>query len=221
MSNKLYAERDIDGLDEDGNFYFKHVMAMTAESLHGKSAIAAELGYRDSRIVELQARLEHAVSQRDNALAQVEQLNGIKPELPPRPPQGDGLLRYGIKWNGDRQPISTPMDDGYWTPYHLALAQNAELVAQVGGLRQGLIDARKWVDERNNVCDKSKDFCDTLTLLIEATPAQHLRDRDAEVGRAGFVAGLNYPDKVYFQDATSDPNLAADQYAEKVRRGEV
>lgn len=70
MSKKLYAERDIEGLDEDGNFYFKHVMAMTSEGLHGKSAIAAELGYRDSKIVELQARLEAAMTERDNALTQ-------------------------------------------------------------------------------------------------------------------------------------------------------
>lgn len=52
-------------------------------------------------------------------VAQVESLKGIKPEMPPRPQQGCGLPRYGIKWNGDHQPISTPMDDGYWTPYHL------------------------------------------------------------------------------------------------------
>ena len=74
MSNKLYAERDIEGLDEDGNFYFKHVMAMTSENLSGKSAIAAELGYRDSKIVELQARLEHATNQRDAALAREAEL---------------------------------------------------------------------------------------------------------------------------------------------------
>jgi hypothetical protein len=55
-------------------------------------------------------------------VAQVEQLKGIKPELPPFPPQGDGLPRFGIKWNGEYEPISTPMDDGYWTPYHLAMA---------------------------------------------------------------------------------------------------
>ena len=30
------------------------------------------------------------------------------------------LTRYGIRWNGPRQPIATPMADGYWTPWHLA-----------------------------------------------------------------------------------------------------
>ena len=49
----LYKERDIDELDEKGNFYINHVSAMTSEKLHSKSAIAAELGHRDMRIQEL------------------------------------------------------------------------------------------------------------------------------------------------------------------------
>lgn len=42
-----YKERDAMQLDEAGNYYGKHVVAMTSESLHSKSDIAAELGYRD------------------------------------------------------------------------------------------------------------------------------------------------------------------------------
>ena len=37
-------------LDEDGNYYCQHVMAMTSEVLHSKSDIAAELGFRDQQI---------------------------------------------------------------------------------------------------------------------------------------------------------------------------
>ena len=48
--SKLYAERDIMQLDEDGNYYFDHAMAMTVERLHYKSDIAAELGYRDFKL---------------------------------------------------------------------------------------------------------------------------------------------------------------------------
>jgi len=97
---------------------------------------AVELGYNNSMSCsELDYLIETAravamVNQKNFELtSKIEMLKGIKPELPPRPPQGDGLPRFGIKWNGERQPISTPMDDGYWTPYHLAMAQNAELVA--------------------------------------------------------------------------------------------
>lgn len=53
-------------------------------------------------------------------LAQLEQLRGLHPAVPPRPPEGNGLPRYGLRWNGPQQPLATPMDDGYWTPWHLA-----------------------------------------------------------------------------------------------------
>ncbi len=45
-----YAKRDIIFLDEIGDFYCKHISAMTGEGLHSKTDIAAELGYRDYRI---------------------------------------------------------------------------------------------------------------------------------------------------------------------------
>ena len=57
MSKKLYAERDPEQLDKDGNHYCNHVMAMTAEGLHSKSAIAAELAQRDKRITQLEAAI--------------------------------------------------------------------------------------------------------------------------------------------------------------------
>lgn len=43
----LYAKRDIELLDDNGNHYCRHVSAMTSEKLHSKSAIAAELAQRD------------------------------------------------------------------------------------------------------------------------------------------------------------------------------
>ena len=49
---KLYnKERDTDGYD---NLVMKHMMAMTAEDLHSKAAIAVELAYRDKCIAELE-----------------------------------------------------------------------------------------------------------------------------------------------------------------------
>ena len=80
MTNeKLYAERDICEQDEKGGFYFKHVLAMTAEQLHSKSDIAAELAHRDLRIQQLEAVLnstrdylaKHAVGFYGTALANV------------------------------------------------------------------------------------------------------------------------------------------------------
>lgn len=47
---KQYVDRDIMDLDDKGGYYFRHVDAMTRESLHSKSDIAAELGHRDMLI---------------------------------------------------------------------------------------------------------------------------------------------------------------------------
>lgn len=55
---KYYAERDI--VDQDlrnGGAYMRHVQAMTAEGLHSKSDIAAELAHRDIVIAKLQSAL--------------------------------------------------------------------------------------------------------------------------------------------------------------------
>ena len=49
-----YAERDI---LKQGNYYMRHVAAMTAEGLHNKSDIAAELAHRDMEIARLKAAI--------------------------------------------------------------------------------------------------------------------------------------------------------------------
>jgi len=49
-----YAERDIIAIDRETGLYSAHVHAMTAEGLHEKSDIAAELAFRDARIAELE-----------------------------------------------------------------------------------------------------------------------------------------------------------------------
>jgi len=56
MDGKLYAQRDTEEL---GELYIKHVSAMTSEQLHSKSAIAAELAFRDQKIAELESKLSN------------------------------------------------------------------------------------------------------------------------------------------------------------------
>ena len=58
MMSKQYAERDPCQLDRDGNYYVRHVSAMTREGLYNKSDIAAELGWRDREIDRLRAEKE-------------------------------------------------------------------------------------------------------------------------------------------------------------------
>lgn len=48
-----YKTRNALALDEAGDYYCKHVDAMTTEQLHAKSDIAAELAYRDYVIDQL------------------------------------------------------------------------------------------------------------------------------------------------------------------------
>lgn len=50
---KHYAERDHMAQDAAGNYYSRHVSAMTAEGLHAKSDIAGELAHRDIQIDRL------------------------------------------------------------------------------------------------------------------------------------------------------------------------
>ena len=60
-NNNQYSERDIVELDESGGFYSQHVSAMTSESLHSKSSIAAELAYRDMLINELVIAIQQVI----------------------------------------------------------------------------------------------------------------------------------------------------------------
>lgn len=73
MDGKLYAKRDIIG---QGEFYTRHVMAMTAEGLHDKSSIAAELAHRDQRIAELERMLSSCI---DDLQAEAESLRPGEP----------------------------------------------------------------------------------------------------------------------------------------------
>ncbi len=54
MTKKLYAKRNP---IEQGQHYMNHLMAMTAEDLHSKSAIAEELAHRDIVIENITKRL--------------------------------------------------------------------------------------------------------------------------------------------------------------------
>lgn len=56
--NNQYSKRDPRELDKIGNYYTRHIEAMTKEGLHDKSAIAAELAWRDMQIDELKSELQ-------------------------------------------------------------------------------------------------------------------------------------------------------------------
>jgi len=62
----LYADRDPGELEP---WYSRHVNAMTAEGLYAKSAIAAELAYRDRQIKELSDALTWTAQRLRDVLA--------------------------------------------------------------------------------------------------------------------------------------------------------
>jgi hypothetical protein len=76
-----YADRDPVYLDDKGGHYCRHIMAMTAESLHSKRDIACELAYRDMLITEfkevhteLQAELTAQVEENINLTKKIIEL---------------------------------------------------------------------------------------------------------------------------------------------------
>ncbi len=70
--------------------------------------------------------------------ARVVELEGITPEIGPRPHHSNGpeyqipdIQRYGVRWNGPALPLAVPMADGYWVPFHLVYSRIAELEAKI------------------------------------------------------------------------------------------
>lgn len=102
---------------------------------------------RDYRHVAA-AHIEAQAAQIDALTKERDRMAGLIPELPPFPPEGYGLPRFGLRWNGPDSPLAVPMDDGYWTPYHLAGAyrrdyQDAE--RELAGVSSGIGSVR-WMD---------------------------------------------------------------------------
>ena len=88
MNEKQYGDRSPRELDRAGGYYTRHLNAMTAESLHSKADIAAELAWRDAEIDRLRAA---PVSERVVAAAQavIDRWNSPKWEWHKQCPTGD------------------------------------------------------------------------------------------------------------------------------------
>ena len=117
-----------------------------------------------------------------------------------------------------------------------ALAQNAELVAMVDRLNnfsneriamaatlrnciEKVLGCEELVFNSDVVLVVSSELVDDIRCALDATPTQHLRDRDAEVGRAGFVEGVRQMAENEIGWFGHDVDSCANQYAEKVRSG--
>jgi hypothetical protein len=124
----------------------------------GPSMVQNEQALRIKAAAELR-RLASVEAERDQLRAEVEALRGLKPEIPHRPThnndasfQHPSLPRYGLRWNGPGQPVSVPMEDGYWTPFHLALEElevhqaDAERYRDIRDGNAGEYAIREWIE---------------------------------------------------------------------------
>jgi hypothetical protein len=67
---KVYADRDHRAL---GEHYYRHISAMTGEELHAKTAIAAELAWRDAQIEAVTRERDEARAEAASILAELEE----------------------------------------------------------------------------------------------------------------------------------------------------
>lgn len=100
--------------------------------------------------------------------AENEMLRGLKPMFPPRPPEGSGLPRFGLRDNGHGQPMAVPMDDGYWVPAHLAEQRISELKGALTMLTRGMKTIADMEKSENKEPQESTLIKDLATSMHEA-----------------------------------------------------
>lgn len=100
---KRYAERDAYELDKAGNYYCRHVSAMTGEGLHSKSDIAAELGWRDMQIDAL-------LAERDAAQKDAERLDWLDGYVVSAESEGAGKIAFSSIRGALRECVDAAID---------------------------------------------------------------------------------------------------------------
>ena len=107
-----------------------------------------------------------------------------------------------------------------------ALAQNAELVAELTLLSTFRDEVTEVMNDSQGVAGWHKNHqiatWDELFPVVPdfESPQQHLRNIQAEAGRAGFVAGACSVLPVYSTMEMADIEADARNHAERIRRGE-
>jgi hypothetical protein len=186
---------------------YEELVAQVAALQSENAELTDLLLERSEELAESTAAVLAGVSQRKDLASQVD------------------LPRFGIKWSLDRQQISTPMGDGYWTPYHLAMARISALAAHRAEEAKLYVEDKAasaaQVEVMKNIRNDWQGLAvnDAKTLIafiraVDATPAACLAQVKADAGRAGFVAGVKYTDR-FVSESDRD---AADRYAERIRQ---
>lgn len=160
---------------------------------------------------------EEALGHVDNLRAELERLKGITPELPPRPPEGDGLPRYGLRWNGPGLPLAVPMGDGYWTPWHLA----SKAVDDYSDML-----SRTSLECGERLDDMEKRMAELNVLLAEARMVNSacIDECDLPIELDWMCKRASKGRRIYVDDralsANSEPAPAAEPVQDRQREGE-
>lgn len=85
------------------------------------------------------------------------------------------LQRYGLEWKSETDFVCHPMNDGYWTPWHIAEDKIAELRRQLQSVEAELvarINASSPVMELEVKSDRT--FCPILTdATLDLSPGHY------------------------------------------------
>ena len=156
----------------------ERLLRTTENELANTRNVAAMETARANRMSDLLAAAEQ----------EVERLRGLQPELPPRPPAGEGLPRYGLRWNGPDQPVAVPMDDGYRTPFHLAAAAAAVAADDLRASSASASRGWQMADElhltvrdltlRAEKAERGRDACAASRQLILEMYEEAVKERD-------------------------------------------
>jgi hypothetical protein len=94
-------------------------------------------------------------------------LRGVTPALPPRFESPDDMPRYGIRWHDNTTPLTVPMDDGYWTPYHLLTAHDQAVAVRTIERFAVFLTEHHFLDKTTH--DGALDF---IAHLKQSTPTK-------------------------------------------------
>jgi hypothetical protein len=140
------------------------------------------------------------------------ELQAIRPPFPPmRESTNTQLERWGVTWPTTAELLHQPMPDGYWTPWHLAVAALDAQSDEVRRLREALELARSHIREHDDHvgdCELSQsdgdapcscDYGFTLTQIDAALaptspdPVRSAGEAVPERGKCDDKYGMNNP----------------------------
>ncbi len=85
------------------------------------------------------------------------------------------LVRYGIRWNGPREPIAdSTLPGGYWTPWHIAQAEISRLTAALQSARGDAKTAVRSLLVAGSVCEA---ICQRIDSALSTAPPTDAKEK--------------------------------------------